>query len=108
MPWRRLSGGGDAPPGLGGPKGLVDGVENRLRRPERESERHLGERPFGVAMSLVEGALHFGEHLRRRPLESEDRLLLVADRKYRAVRRARPGAGEELGGQRSKNAPLRR
>src|SRR5271154_4993595 len=100
MPWRRLSGRGDAPPGRGGPKGLIDGVENRLRRPERESERDLGERPSSVAMSLVEGALHFGEHLRRGALESEDRLLLVADRKHGAVRGARPGAGEKLGAQR--------
>ena len=48
-------------------------------------------------MTLVERALHFGEHLRRRALKGEDRLLLVADRKHGAVRRPRAGAGEELG-----------
>ena len=103
----RLPRGGDAAPSQFGPEGHVDGVENCLRRAEREGERHVGERPLGVAMTLCECALHFREHFRCGALEGEDRLLLVADREDGAVLGPRAGAGEKLGAQRRKNAPLR-
>ena len=58
-------------------------------------------------MTRGETALHFREHLGRRALEGEDRLLLVADREHGAVLGSRACAGEKLGAERGKNAPLR-
>ena len=105
--WRRLPRGCDAAPRQFGSEGHVNRVENGLRRPERDGQRDVGEWPPAVAMTLREFAPHFGEHLRRRALEGEDRLLLVADREDGAVLGPCAGAGEELGAERRKNAPLR-
>src|ERR1700733_3387684 len=88
--------GGYAAPSQFGPKGHVDGVENRLRRAEREGQRNFGERPLGITMTLFERALHFREHLGRRALEGEDRLLLVADREDGSALGPGAGAGEKL------------
>ena len=74
-------------------------------RKEKFSGTRL-ERPLRVAMALLEEAPHFGELLRRRALEGEDRLLLVADREHGALGRTRAGAGEELRRQRREDAPL--
>ena len=60
--WRLLPGGRDVAPGELVAEGHVDGVENRLRRPEREGQRHVGERPLRLAVTLGETALHFREH----------------------------------------------
>ena len=56
----------------------------------------------------LEGAAHLAEPRRVSALEREDRLLLVADGEQRAELLACPGAGEELGGKRLDDAPLRR
>ena len=103
----RLAVGGHASPSLFGLERHVDGVENRLRRPKREGQRHVGEWALGVPMALGECAFHFREHLGRRALEGEDGLLLVADREDGAVLGPCAGACKKLGAERRKNAPLR-
>src|SRR6185437_947142 len=105
---RRFAWGRHAAPRWFSREGHVDGVEYRLRRAEREGERHVRERPLRLAMTLGEGALHLREHLGRRALEGEDGLLLVADREHGPVHLTRAGSCEKLGAERRENAPLGR
>ena len=85
---------------------LVDGCENGRGRAKGEIERHGLERKLRVTMALVEEAPHLRELLRRRALEGEDRLLLVADGEDGPPGGTRARAGEELRRQGGDDAPL--
>ena len=84
----------------------VDGVENLDRRAEGQRQRAAHEAGAGVEGGALEEARHVGQHVRRRALEAEDRLLVVADRKDRARRADGAGPGKEVGGDRPHHGPL--
>ena len=63
---------------------------------------------FGGFGQLLEPVMHDGELTRRRALEGENRLLLVADREDRPSDQARAGAGEKFGGEAGDDFPLLR
>ena len=86
----------------------IDGLQDRLGRAEGKRERNLVPRETERRCLTLEGAAHLAEPRRVGALEREDRLLLVADGEQRAELLACPGAGEELGGKRLDDAPLRR
>src|SRR5271165_3331905 len=100
MSGRRFARGGDAAPGAARSKGLVDRLQDRRRGAEGKVERHGLEAPFGFAMTFLEVPLHLGEFFRLRPLEGEDRLLLVADREHGSLLAPPAFAGKKLRAQR--------
>ncbi len=98
-------------PGMGGrlPEHHVDRVEHHRHRPERVFQRHRLERQSGVGVGALEVAAHLRKGFRRRVLEREDRLLVVADREDRAPQRAaRARASGELGDEALDDVPLLR
>ena len=76
---------GEASKGLGSRKYGIDGIHDFVRGPERKIELLELERLPGRLDAFIEFAAHDLEARRIRALKAEDRLLLVADRKYRAV-----------------------
>ncbi len=69
-----------------------------------EFDRPEGE--FRLAVALLEEASHFREFLRRRALERENRLLLVADREDGPDSPPRARSGEKLGRESRHDGPL--
>ena len=88
---------------------VVDRVQDRRSRAERIGEGYRIEFQPGILELLLQRPAAQVEFARRRALEREDRLLLVADREHRAhhaVARAR--AGGEFGNDMRDDVPLPR
>ena len=102
-------------PGLqnaGGRGRIGEHAVHQFQHRPRRAERHV---ELCLAPGLVRRTHPRGKHLVGAvefldvgALERVDRLLAVADGEHRAIRLARRFAGEELGAQRVRDAPLRR
>ena len=92
------------------PEHHVDRVQHDRHRAERVFERDRTETAARrCSCAASKNRAHLGEGFRRRALEREDRLLVVADREDRAPQAAaRAGAGGELGDEALDDVPLLR
>ena len=90
----------------GGVEHRVDERQHLRRRAPALQQRHLQEPPARAADQRAEALRLDRQPLRRRALEREDRLLLVAHREHGAMALAGALADEELGGQSAQDVPL--
>ena len=98
--------GGDAGVDLARGKHAVDAAEHGLAGAERVMEAQVTPALLGRVELAGEFAPHLIEGKRRRALEREDRLLLVADREHRAPRIGARAARREFGHDGAHDAPL--
>src|SRR5262249_20794661 len=87
-------------------KDFVDGAQHIGAGAKRVAEAHMAKLVLDGSGQGIERAMHDLEFARSRPLERENRLLLVAHRKDRATDGARAGAGEKFAGETADDFPL--
>ncbi len=100
--------GGEAFEGGGLRKHLVHSAQHIGAGTKRVPERHVLQLAFDAGAQVCEGATHGIELARRRALEREDRLLLVADGEDGPLDRAGAGTREEFAGHPPDDIPLLR